>query len=229
MTFKHIAIIPDGTRRYCRLNKIPFKQGYELGKNKLLEILNHITDKYPFCKYVSCFFMSYDNINNRSNEEIEILFDVLLKFIEKVSNNTNYRWRFITTDINKIKKNVLEKIIEFEQNTQCNDNICINIFFAYSSQKIIVNCVNNLIKQKKEVTEENIQNELTKSITYYDYNMPNPDCVIRTSETRLSDFMLYELAYSEIYFIPKYFPELTLQDIDNCVELYYKTEKRYGK
>jgi undecaprenyl diphosphate synthase len=119
---------------------------------------------------------------------------------------------------------------KLELDTYNNTNLLINLQISYGSRQSIIKSVNNLILNNIEVTEKNLSRELTKSLCSYQETMPDPDIVIRTSgETRVSNEMLWEIAYSEIFFIDKLWPEITTKDIDNIVESFKNKERRFGK
>jgi tritrans,polycis-undecaprenyl-diphosphate synthase [geranylgeranyl-diphosphate specific] len=227
---KHIAIIPDGSRRYSKKNNISLTVGYLEGKNIIKNITDHISLNYKSCIYLTFYILSIDNIKNRSDEEKNILFEMLEKFCDEHINEDYYRIRFIVSDESLIDIKILNKMINLETKTKNNIGICCNYQVAYGSRQSIIKSVNKLAINKEKINEKNISIELTKSLSYYEKNMPDPDFIFRTSgETRLSNNLLFELAYSEIIWIDKYWPEIDCDDIDNIIKNYNKKEKRFGK
>jgi undecaprenyl diphosphate synthase len=227
----HITIIPDGNRRYSRKNKLPIKEGYQVGEQNLVEITEYISDNIKEVKYLTIMGFSYDNLLKRGQEEINTIMELLSYRIDNLKNNDRkYRIRFSVSDEKLLDKDLLAKMIEVELSTKNNSGLCLILQIAYGSRQSLVKSINNLILNNIEITEKTISRELTKSLTSYDEEMPDPNLVIRTSgETRLSNEMLYEFQYTEIFFIEKFWPEFSISDLNLIIESYKKKEIRVGK
>ena len=120
------------------------------------------------------------------------------------------------------EKKLHDKMDEMMEETKNYSNLTANFCMAYGGRAEIVDAVNKLIKNKKEITEQNITNNL--------YLSSEPELIIRTSEQRLSNFLMWQGAYSEIIFLPnKLWPEFTKQDLIDCVEEFNSRQRRFGK
>jgi len=232
-TLEHITIIPDGNRRFSKKNNLTKKDGYTHGERKLNEIVDYISDNFKEVKFVTVMGFSYDNLIKRDADENKIIMDLLLEYINNIvelSNERSYKLRFSVSDEKLLNNELLEKMKKAELATENNLGLCINLQIAYGSKQSIIKSVNQLILNNLDVNEKSLSRELTKSLTSYCENMPDPNLVIRTSgETRLSNEMLYEFAYTEIFFVEKLWPEFTITDLNSIIEKYKNKERRFGK
>lgn len=219
----HIAIIVDGNRRWAKEhNKTPM-QGHDEGLKNLKSISDYILSKGV--KYLSLFVFSTENFK-RDEKEVKHLMKLFTNTFKKEKNyflEKNIKVIFSGKKEN-LSKEVINSINETELCTKdCTKGIC-NICLNYGGQSEIVDAVNKILKDnKKEITIEDFNNYLYQ-------NIPPIDLMIRTSgEYRISNFMLWQLAYSELYFINKNFPDFKEEDLDKALLEFSKRDRRFGK
>ena len=210
----------DGNNRWSKKKNFNLSKGYTSGAHKLIKITTHIFKNYDV-KYVSAFALSKNNLN-RSKIIISTIKNVLLDFLNKYEKNYNFDFKIkFIGDLNFLNKNIKDKIKLIENiNTSSKYNLI--IFINYSGQSDISNSINNLNKFSKI-------NELSFSKILKTKNLPDPDLLIRTGGfQRLSNFMLYQLAFTELYFTKKLWPELTNIDIDKYIKNYHRIDRKFG-
>ena len=194
---KHVAIIMDGNGRWGIKNKKSRNFGHKEGLKTVENILKETIKKK--IKYLTLYAFSTENWK-RPRNEIKYLFSLLENFlINKINelNEHNIRLKIIG-NTNKLSKKLKELLEKSEKITKKNSVLQINLALNYGSKYEIVNAINKVNKKKLILNEKNISNNL------YTYNCPNPDILIRTGNThRLSNFLLWQVAYSEIFFEKK--------------------------
>ena len=218
----HVAIIMDGNGRWGLKHKNSRKAGHKKGLEIVERIINHSIKKN--IKFLTLFAFSTENWK-RPKTEIKFLFSLLEKFLkEKLEdmNNKDIKLKFIG---NKNFSNKLSKLLKnSEQKTYGNKKIQINLALNYGSRNEIINAVKKIIKSKKKITEKNLGDFLFTS------NTPDPDLLIRTGNTkRLSNFLLWQLSYSEIYFEKKLWPDFNESNYEKIISKFKKTKRNYGK
>lgn len=222
----HIGIILDGNRRWAKQNGKTVIQGHLAGYNNLKKIAQSCHDKG--IEYFSCYVFSTENWA-RSEDEVSKLMQLTLKVLLKDAkelHKKNICLRIIGSRKNLDKK-ILKTISEAEELTKNNTGGTLLACFNYGGQEEIVNAVENIVTQKVKPTD--ITSELIKK-NLYTHDCPAPDLIIRTSgEQRLSNFLLWDSAYSELEFSPKYWPDFTEEDLDKALENYKKRTRRFGK
>lgn len=220
---KHVAIIVDGNRRWAKEQGKPTSKGHNEGLKNLKIISEYILSKG--IKYLSLFVFSTENFK-RDEKEVKYLMDLFIKAFKKEKNyflKNNIKVIFSGRKIN-LPKEVIESIEEIEKTTKdCTKGTC-NFCLNYGGQSEIIDAVNNIIKDnKKEITTEDFEKYLYQ-------NLPPIDLMIRTSgEIRISNFMLWQLAYAELHFTKTYFPALTKEEIDEILIEFSKRNRRFGK
>ena len=227
-----IAFIPDGNRRYARLKGLNLAEAYMLGVKKAWQTIRWL-EKYPSVKVGSFYALSLKNLQ-RHKHELRLLFRIFEKEFEKVKESDYFeekgiRIKFIGR-IDLLGKRIQRYIREIEEYTADFNNRLINIALGYDGKREIVDAAVQIARDYKEGKLE-LEKLDEESFSNYLYNsFPEPDLIIRTSgEQRLSGFLTYMSAYSELYFCNKYWPEFSKQDLDNAIEDYMKRERRFGK
>lgn len=218
----HVAIILDGNGRWAKERGLKRTEGHREGYKTLKKISKYILHKGT--KYLSVFAFSTENFN-RPKEEVDYLMNL---FIKGFKNDT---WYFNKENIRvvfsgrkeKLSKEVLEAMDIMEKDTLNNTGGILNICLNYGGRAEIVDAVNKIIKDKKEsITEEEF-----KKYLYQD--LPDIDLMIRTSgEIRISNFMLWQLSYAELYFPKCYFPDFLEEEYDKALTEYTKRDRRFG-
>ena len=215
---RHVAIIMDGNGRWGLKHKKSRNLGHREGLKTVEKIIKTSIKKK--IKYLTLFAFSTENWK-RPKKEITYLFKLLENFlIDKIDelNNQNIKLRVIGNKLNLKKINNLIKISE--KKTSNNKKLQINLALNYGSKSEIVNTLNSIIKKNKRINQSNITNNL------YTKNIPDPDILIRTGNSRrLSNFLLWQLAYSEIFFEKKLWPDFNEKDFEKII-IKYKTIKR---
>ncbi len=218
----HIAFIMDGNGRWAKKKGLPRPVGHIMGTKNFVRVLNHC--KRIGVKTVTVYAFSRDNWK-RPKTEVEEIFLLLSQFIEKAMremeiNETSYKF---IGDMSDLPADLQKKISLLEETSKIFP-LRLNIALNYGSRYEIVQAVNSLIKEgKEEVTEEDIREKL------YTSESPYPDLLIRTGgECRLSDFLLWQLQYTELCFSDVLWPDLDNVEIDRIIENFYSRDRRYG-
>ncbi len=218
-TPKHIAIIMDGNRRWAQKNKLKSYQGHQYGVETLRRIVRH-AGKIDL-KYLTVYAFSTENIN-RSKIEVKILFSLLSKALkeelpELMKNNVKIKF---LGEINQLPKGLKSEIEKAESYLANNNGLNLQVALNYGSRKEITEAV----KKIKKITEESISENL------YTKNIPDPDLIIRTGGvSRLSNFLLWQAAYAELYFSDILWPDFKEKDLNKAILDYNKRERRFGK
>ena len=210
----------DGNNRWSKKKNLNLSKGYTSGAYKLMKITTHIFKNYDV-KYISAFALSKNNLN-RSKTIISTIKNVLLDFLNKYEENYNFDFKIkFIGDLNFLNKKIRDKIKIIENINIMSKNKLI-IFINYSGRSDINNSINSLNKFSKI-------NDLSFSKILNTKNLPNPDLLIRTGGfQRLSNFMLYQLAFTELYFTKKLWPELSNTDIDKYIKNYHRIDRKFG-
>ena len=218
----HVAIIMDGNGRWGLNNKNSRNLGHKEGLVAVERIIKQSLKNQ--IKYLTLFAFSTENWK-RPNLEITYLFNLLEKFlIEKLPdlNKQNIRLKIIGEKIPVSSK--LNKLLKKSQAaTFKNKKLQINLALNYGSKSELVDGIRMLIKNKKLINEKNISQSL------YTKDIPNPDILIRTGDTkRLSNFLLWQLAYTEIFFEKKLWPDFTEKDFIKIIKKYKTIKRNFG-
>lgn len=218
----HVGIIMDGNGRWAKERGLNRSKGHETGYKTLKTTAKYILDSGV--KVLSVFAFSTENFN-RPKEEVDFLMNLFIKGFKKDSaffNKENIKVVFSGRK-ESLKKDVIEAMEYLSESTKNNTKGILNICLNYGGRSEIVDAVNHIIKDNlKEVDEEVINNYL--------YNkLPDIDLLIRTSgEVRISNFMLWQLSYAELYFPKCYFPDFNQEEFDKALLEYTKRDRRFG-
>ena len=219
---KHVAIIMDGNGRWGIKNKKSRNLGHKAGLNTVEEIIK--TTIKNKIKYLTLFAFSTENWKRPKNE-IKFLFNLLENFLDqkiKDFNENNIKFK-ILGNIHTLSPILKKKLFKSEEITKNNTKLQVNLALNYGSKYELVDTFKILNKKKKKISVKNIENSL------YTADIPDPDILIRTGDTkRLSNFMLWQLAYSEIYFEKKLWPDFKEKDFLKIIQLFKKTKRNYG-
>ena len=218
---KHVAIIMDGNGRWGLKNKNNRNSGHKEGLKVVEKIINTCVNKR--IKFLTLYAFSTENWK-RPKKEIEYLFKILEIFLKKKINNfisNDIKLKFIgIINFNKKLNNLIKKS---EKLTKNNKTLQINLALNYGSKNEILNAVKKIVKKKIVITEKNF----TKCL--YTKNIPDPEILIRTGkQIRLSNFLLWQVAYSEIFFEKKLWPDFNEQDFINIINKYKKIVRNFG-
>lgn len=221
---KHIAIIMDGNRRYAKERNLPSAFGHKKGVESLKKIVN-ISDKFKI-KYLTVYAFSTENWK-RKKEEVDFLMNLLattLKNELQEMHENNVKISYIG-DLTKLNDSLREILNDSAEKTKNNTGVNLQIAINYGARDEIVHAVNEIIKTgKKEVNIDDFENYL------YTKNIPDPDLLIRTGgELRVSNYLLWQIAYSEIYITEKFWPEFDEDELAKAIIEFSERQRRYGK
>ena len=219
---QHVAVIMDGNGRWGLKHKKSRNLGHKAGLNTVEKILKETIKKN--IKFLTLFAFSTENWK-RPQKEINYLFNLLEEFLLKKIKNLNKNQ--IKLKVIGNKKKISPKLRKILQNseriTKNNSRLQINLALNYGSKDELLNTFEFLKKKKIKITLENVNKNL------YTCNIPDPDILIRTGNTkRLSNFMLWQLAYSEIYFEKKLWPDFTIKDYNRIISSFKKVKRNFG-
>lgn len=220
----HIAIIMDGNRRWAKEKGLPSAMGHKKGVESLKKIVK-ISDKFGI-KYLTMYAFSTENWN-RKKEEVDFLMNLLattLKNELKELHSNNVKMDFIG-NLDALNKNLQNILDEARETTKNNTGVNLQIAINYGARDEIVHAVNKILKSNlNEVDEKTFEKFL------YTSNIPNPDLLIRTGgELRVSNYLLWQIAYSEIYVTGKYWPEFDENALIEAIKSFRERQRRYGK
>lgn len=228
MDVKHVGIILDGNRRWAREKGIITYLGHKAGAENL-EKLAIEADKIGL-KYLTVYIFSTENWN-RDKEEVDYLMKLFIVFFRKVlkSKENNLKIKFFSSKTN-LNSKFIKMIEELEETTKNNTGMQLNLCFNYGGRLEITEAISKIVDdvqlgklKKEDITEEIIPNYL------YSKNVPDPEIIIRTSgEMRLSNFLIWQNSYSELFFEKKYWPDFRIEDLKNILESFQNRERRFG-
>jgi len=220
---KHVAIIMDGNGRWGLKKKNSRNLGHKAGLNAIEKIIRETIKKN--IKFLTLYAFSTENWK-RPKKEINFLFNLLKDFLNKKIDQLNkngIKFKMIGSK-KMLSKDLVKILLNSEKITNNNKTLQINLALNYGSKNELINAVNLIKKKRINFNEFNINKHL------YTCNMPNPDLLIRTGNTnRLSNFMLWQLAYSEIFFEKKLWPDFTIKDYNKILMKFKKTKRNFGK
>ena len=218
----HVAIIMDGNGRWGLKHKGSRNAGHKAGLSTVEKVIKASIKKK--IKFLTLYVFSTENWK-RPKKEIRYLFNLLEIFlIKKTSefNDQNIKLRIIGTKKFTPKLNKL--LILAEKQTFKNTKLQINLALNYGSKSELTNAFKNLVRNNEKINENNISKNL------FTKNIPDPDLLIRTGNTkRLSNFLLWQLAYSEIFFEKKLWPEFNEKDYEKIIKKFKKIKRNFGK
>jgi len=223
---KHIAIIMDGNRRWAKSKFLPSAVGHQKGVDSLRNTMR-LFDKFGI-KYLTVYAFSTENWN-RKKEEVEFLMNLLaqtlLNELDEM-HDENVKITFLG-NISQLSDKLQNIVKNAENKTKNNTGVNLNIAFNYGSRDEITNAVKTIVSNgisPEDITEDVISKYL------YTKEMPDPDLLIRTGgEKRISNYLLWQLAYSELYVTEAFWPDFDEKELVNAILEFEKRNRRYGK
>ncbi len=220
---RHIAIIMDGNGRWAKKRLLPRSAGHKQGMERMIGLMEHAFDLGV--EYITVYALSTENLK-RPAEELEGLFNLFRNHFKDYIGRVcakGVRLRAIG-DLSLLPEDVQKSLRESEAETAGYQGKGINVAVAYGARDEIVHAVNRAIEAGERVTEESFARLL------YTGEVPDPDLVIRTGkEVRLSNFLLYQSAYAELYFSEKMFPAFSDRELDKAILSFSQRTRRFGK
>lgn len=219
---KHIAIIMDGNGRWAKKRGLPRTFGHKEGAAALRKIITHAAE--IGVKYLTVYAFSTENWK-RSQEEVSALMFLFKSYIKNEEKNimeNNIRF-MVSGRKENVSESLLEAIDKLQNKSKNNTGLTFNIAFNYGGRAEIIDAVNKILKSGKESVDE-------EEFSKYLYNdIPDPELLIRTSgELRISNFLLWQIAYSEIYITDTLWPDFDERELDIAIESYMKRDRRFG-
>ena len=224
----HIAIIMDGNGRWAKARGMNRSMGHQQGVVAVREITTACSNMGV--KFLTLYTFSTENWNRPADEVAALMSLILTSLEEELFMNNNVCLRIIG-DLSRVPEVVRESILGLQERTSVNTGMTMVIALSYSSRWEITNTVRQLadeVKQGKlqpeDITEQTISSHLTTNF------MPDPDLLIRTGgEVRLSNYLLWQCAYTEFYFCDTFWPDFHEADLCKAIEWFQNRERRYGK
>ncbi len=219
----HVGLIMDGNGRWAKRRLMPRSSGHKHGMNRMIALAEHA--KKRGIKYLTAYTLSTENLS-RPKDELDGLFDLFRNyFTENVkklyAENSAVR---IIGDVDALPEDIARLLKEGEKNSPANADFTMVFAINYGGRAEIINAVNRAIERGEKTDAAGFEKLL------YTGGLPEPDLIIRTGgELRLSNFLTYQSAYSELYFTDVLFPDFTDEEFDKAIESYCSRERRFGK
>ena len=225
---QHIAIIMDGNGRWAMERGKERSFGHQAGVDAVRRITTECSNLGV--KFLTLYTFSTENWNRPADEVAALMGLVLTSLEDEIFMKNNVRFRVIG-DRSRIPESVNKKIAETEEHTAKNDSMTMVIALSYSSRLELVNATRQIAQEVKDgklntadITEETINERLWTNF------MPDPDLLIRTGgEVRISNYLLWQIAYSELYFCETYWPDFMEEDLHKAIYSYQSRQRRFGK
>lgn len=226
---EHVAIILDGNGRWAKSKGLPRNAGHTVGAKNVETICEAAHDMG--IKYLTLYAFSTENWN-RPDSEVNALMNLLESYLKnciRTADKNNMRVRVIG-EIGKLSEKFQNSIKELEKASSLNTGLNLTIAINYGSRDEMIRAVKNMMQDEKDgkLSIEDVTAE--RFSTYLDTKeLPDPDLMIRTSgEQRLSNYLLWQLAYSEFYFTDVPWPDFNKKELEHAVEAYNKRDRRFG-
>ena len=229
----HVSIIMDGNRRFAWSQSLERDVGHLRGKEKLKEVMEWVLNLK--IKYLTVYALSTENINARESEELESLYDLYEIGLNEIAEDPLIHSKNVKVQavgrIDELPEKVKKAIKNAEERTSSYSDYIFTVCLAYGGREEIVDAVKDVAKDYADgkieldmINSEEISNRL------YSAEIPDPDLVIRTSgEERISNFLLWQIAYSELYFTDVHWPSFSRNDLYEAIESYQYRRRKYGK
>ena len=229
---KHVSIIMDGNRRFAWSKSSPVGLGHSEGKEKLKEVMDWVLDLG--IPYFTVYALSTENISEREEDELDVLYDLYVSGLHEISEDPRIHDRGVRVQVvgrlGMLPKRVRDAISHAEEVTSQYSDFTFTVCLAYGGREEIIDAVKsvaidhalgNLDIDSIDSTE--IANRM------YASELPDPDLVVRTSgEERISNFLLWQIAYSELHFSDVFWPSFSKSDLYEAIESYQQRRRRYG-
>jgi tritrans,polycis-undecaprenyl-diphosphate synthase [geranylgeranyl-diphosphate specific] len=230
---EHVSIIMDGNRRFAWGSNIGRDMGHHHGKEKLKEVMDWILDLG--IPYLTVYALSTENMRERPEDELESLYDLYIAGLDEIAEDPRIHSRGVKVQavgrLESLPSRVREAIDRAESRTADYSDFLFTVCLAYGGREEIIDAV-------REVAEDHAKGELALesidsaqiSARMYTADLPDPDLVIRTSgEERISNFLLWQIAYSELHFTDVHWPSFSKNDLYEALESYQSRRRRYGE
>ena len=222
----HVAIIMDGNGRWAEMRGLDRLSGHKAGVESVRAVTEYAAEKE--IEYLSLYAFSEENWG-RPRSEVDGLMELMVTAIvnerDRLMKN-NIKFRAIG-NLSKLSPSVLERVLKMEEDSIGNDGLAMVVFLSYSGKWDIMQAVNRYLEEREEMGDFNVT-DMGRHIATA--GIPDPDLLIRTGgEQRISNFMLWQIAYTEFYFTDVLWPDFRKVDFENALKSYAQRERRYGK
>jgi len=226
----HIAIIMDGNARWSKARKLPVQVGHKAGSENLRKVAQSAIELGV--KNLTVYAFSSENWN-RPKEEVDYLMNLLDEYLEKETLDLIKKdvRIVILGDLEKISDKTRKKITEIQEKTKDHKSLTLNVAFSYGSRQEIVHAVKKvaIAVGEGQISIDQIDEKFVSSNMYYS-EIPDPDLLIRTAgDLRLSNFLLWQSAYTELHFTKVFWPDFGEKDLILAIQDFNQRERRYGK
>lgn len=225
---KHLAIIMDGNGRWAKQRGLKRSLGHKEGSKTLEKLCLHLAE--TDVKYLSVFAFSTENFK-RDKEEVDYLMDLFITMFKKEFKKLKEKGVKVVFSgrRNPLRQDVLDSMDKITEETKDNNKLVLNVCLNYGGHSEIVDATkkicNDILEKKIEI--DDINEILMEEYLYQ--KLPPIDLLIRTSgEYRISNFMLWQMSYSEFYFTKTLFPDFTEEELDEIIEAYYHRDRKFG-
>lgn len=223
---KHLAIIMDGNRRWARKKGLPVFEGHRHGYQTLKEVGEWC--RTAGIKFLTVFAFSTENWQ-RTKQEVNYLNKLIVMVLKNDLDWFNQRgWRIrLAGDLSYYSNKIRAGLQEAEQKTKNNQRATLIICLSYGGRDEIINAVKKIVAHKK--TNQQINEKLISQNLYLP-DVPDPDLILRTgNELRLSNFLLWQAAYSELYFTPTLWPDFSKAEFNQILKDFQRRQRRFGR
>jgi undecaprenyl diphosphate synthase len=223
---KHIGIIMDGNRRWAARRGLTAMEGHEAGVKALIKIVEHCLELGV--ETLTIYALSTENWRKRAREEVEGLFNLLLRAVEE--KKEEYREKGVRVavigDFQAFPRKVVKAIREMLAVVKTHERLKVNVALNYGGRDEILRAVKKIVEQ--DIPAKKINEEMFGHFLYTN-GEPDPDLMIRTGgQERLSNFLLWQLSYSELYFTDTLWPDFSPRKLDQAIAEYQKRQRRFG-
>lgn len=232
INLQHLAIILDGNGRWAHERGLEVSDGHKAGADNLVKFVKLLIKDYPYIKYLTVYAFSKENWG-RSDLEVAFLMKLFEECLDKCLtefHKENVRIQFLGNRA-KIGATLRNKMQEIEEKTKNNDGFTFNICLSYSGREEIVDAIKKIHQDvlDKKLNINDLNEDLFKNYLYNPV-APYPDLVVRTGgDVRLSNFLLWEVAYSEFYSTKTYWPAFDKKALDDALENFRNRKRNFGK
>ncbi len=214
----HVAIILDGNGRWAKKRLMPRTFGHKAGSDNLVELAKYCNR--IGLKNLTVFCFSTENWS-RPSDEVKFLMALLKDVFERIFKKMDEGIKIkVVGEKENLSQDILDIVEKVENKTKDNTGLNLNIAFNYGSRDEIIHAVKEMVENKEEITKQNLSKHLY---------VGDVDLLIRTSgEERISNFLLWQISYSELYFTDVYWPDFNSKEFDKAIEAYNKRNRRFG-
>ena len=230
MKINHLGIIVDGNGRWAKERGLSRSEGHKAGAEALRKIILYLSHE-KLVNYLSLYVFSTENFG-RPADEVNYLMELFLKWFTTVKKeylNENIKIYFSGRK-EYLRSDIVDAMNALENETADNDGLVVNFCLSYGGRAEIVDATKNIVRKfaNNEITINDIDEELFAKNLYHE--LPDIDFLIRTSgESRISNFMLWQISYAEFYFPKVYFPDFDTKELDKAFKEFENRDRRFGK